>query len=192
MVDICGLSSYVIWAGDGGGDVETKSTMFSSIEVVVLFTFFDRPYFAPASTNRLNCVSTDTLFDVASSMISTVVTSSSSSYSNSEMISLRFPFPCSWSAFLFLKDSTSFTIFLYFSFVIVYSGSSDSMSSSSSSFLLYWLVELILFLVGLVTYCSAGVFPLWVGGGMIVICSLLVSSIGISSDMKVLICNRSS
>ena len=69
MVGICGLSSYVIWVGDGGGGVETKSTMFSPIEVVVIFTFFSQPCFAPALTNRLNCVLTDTLFVVASSMI---------------------------------------------------------------------------------------------------------------------------
>ena len=55
MVGICGLSSYVIWVGDGGGGVGTKSIMFSSIKVVVLFTFFGQPCFAPASTNRLNC-----------------------------------------------------------------------------------------------------------------------------------------
>ena len=35
-----GFSSCVIWVGDGGGGVDTKSTMFSAVEVFVLFTFF--------------------------------------------------------------------------------------------------------------------------------------------------------
>ena len=39
IVGICVVSSYVIWVGDGGGGVETKSTMFSAVEVFVLFTF---------------------------------------------------------------------------------------------------------------------------------------------------------
>ena len=95
MVGICGLSSYVIWVGDGVGGVETKSTMFSPIEVVVLFTFFGRTCFAPTSTNHLNCVSTNTLFVVASYMISTELASISSSSSDSEMITLHFPFPYS-------------------------------------------------------------------------------------------------
>ena len=69
MVGICGLSSFVIWVGDGGGGVETKSTMFSPVEVVLLFTFFGQPCFAPTSTNYLNCVLTNSLFVVASSMI---------------------------------------------------------------------------------------------------------------------------
>ena len=93
MVGICVVSSCVIWVGDGGGGVETKSTMFSSIEVVAVFTFFGLPCFAPASTNHLNCVSTETLFAVVSSMMSTVVANSSTLYSNSARISLCFPFP---------------------------------------------------------------------------------------------------
>ena len=92
---IYGVSSCVIWVGDGGGGVETKSTMFSDVEVFALFTFSGRPCCAPASTNHLNCVSINTLFAVASYMISTEVASSSSSSSDSEMIIFRFPFPCS-------------------------------------------------------------------------------------------------
>ena len=95
MVGTCGLSSCVIWVGDGGGDVETKSTMFSDVEVFALFTFSGRPCCAPASTNRLNYVSTETLFATMSSMMSTTIDTSSSSSSNSERIILRFPFPFS-------------------------------------------------------------------------------------------------
>ena len=40
MEGSCGISSYVIWVGDGGGGVDTRSTMFSVVEVFVLFTFF--------------------------------------------------------------------------------------------------------------------------------------------------------
>ena len=92
MVVICGVSSCVIWVGEGGGGVEAKSTMFSSTEVVAVFTFFGLPCFAPASTNRLNCVLNETLFVVASSMMSIVVANSSSSSSDSDRRSLRFPF----------------------------------------------------------------------------------------------------
>ena len=57
-----GISSCVIWVGDGGGGVDIKSTMLSAIKVFVLFSFFGRPCRAPASTNFLNYVSTKTLF----------------------------------------------------------------------------------------------------------------------------------
>ena len=40
IVGSYGISSCVIWVGDGGGGVETKSTTFLFIEVFVLFTFF--------------------------------------------------------------------------------------------------------------------------------------------------------
>ena len=79
---ICGFSSCVIWVGDGGGGVETKSTMFSVVEVFVLFTFFSRPYCAPDLRKCLNYVSTINLFTTASSMMSTAVATSPSSYSN--------------------------------------------------------------------------------------------------------------
>ena len=101
MVGICRLSSCVIWVGYGGGGVETKSTMFSSIEVVVIFTFFGHPCFAPASTNHLNCVCTKTLFAVVSSRMSAVVANSSSLSFESDMRSLRFPFPFSCIARIF-------------------------------------------------------------------------------------------
>ena len=87
MVDIYGIYSYVIWVGDGSGGVETKSTIFSSTTGFVVFTFFDLPYFSPASTNRLNYVSTNILFAAASSMMSTTIANSSASSSNSDRIS---------------------------------------------------------------------------------------------------------
>ena len=93
IVGICVVSSYVIWVGDGGGDIDTRSTMFSLTEGVVVFTFFDLPCFAPDSTKHLNCVSTGTFFTTASSMMSTAIATSSSSSSDSERISLCFPFP---------------------------------------------------------------------------------------------------
>ena len=40
MVGSYKISSCVIWVRYGGGGVDTKSTMFSTIEVFVLFTFF--------------------------------------------------------------------------------------------------------------------------------------------------------
>ena len=95
MVGSCGVSSCVIWVGDGGGGVETKSIIFSSTTGFVVFTYFGLPCFAPASTNRLNYVSTDILFVAASFMMSIAVANSSSSSSNLERIRLRFPFPFS-------------------------------------------------------------------------------------------------
>ena len=83
MVGICWVYSCVIWVGDGGGGVETRSTMFSSTEVVVVFTFFGLPCFAPVSMNHLNCVSTENLFVVASSMMSIAV--ANNYYSSSDL-----------------------------------------------------------------------------------------------------------
>ena len=193
MTGICGVSSWVIWVGDGGGGVETKSTRFSSNEVVAVFTFFGLPCFAPVSTNRLNCGSTKTLFVVASSIMSTMVANSSSSSSNSDRRSLRFPFPFYWISFFFLEAAISFAIFLKFSFVIAYSGLSDLMSSSifSSSFSCWW-ARMILFYAGLATWCSVGVLPVWISCGTVVSWILLVSSTDISFDMKVLIYKWSS
>ena len=66
----------MILVGDGGGGVDTKSIMFSAIEVFVHFTFFGRPCCDPASTNHLNCISTKTLFATVSYMMSMDVATS--------------------------------------------------------------------------------------------------------------------
>ena len=63
--------------------------MLSSVEVVVIFTFFGHPCFATASTNHLNCVSTKTLFAVVSYMMSIAVANCSSSSSDSDRRILR-------------------------------------------------------------------------------------------------------
>ena len=165
--------------------------MFLAVEVFVLFTFFGRPCSAPNSTKRLNYVSTRTFFAIVSSMMLMVVATSSSSYSDSKRISLRFSFPFAWVSF-FLAASISFISFLILSLVMAYSGLSDSMYSSSYSSPLCGWTGLLLSSAGLVTCCSVGVLPLWVIGGMIANCSLLVSSAGVSSDTKVLMCSRSS
>ena len=39
IVGRCGISSCVIWVRDGGGGVDTKSTMFLVVEVFVLLPF---------------------------------------------------------------------------------------------------------------------------------------------------------
>ena len=78
MVGSYGVSSCVIWFEDGGGGVETKSTIFSLTIGFVVFTFFDLPCFTPTSTNHLNCVSIDILFFASSYMMSIVVANSSS------------------------------------------------------------------------------------------------------------------
>ena len=90
-----GSVSCVILVGDGGGDVDTRSTTFSAVEVFVLFTFFGQPCYAPASTNFWNCASIEILLAVESSMMETAMEANSSSSSDdSSMISLCFPFPC--------------------------------------------------------------------------------------------------
>ena len=132
MVSICVVSSCIIWVGDGGGGVDTRSTMFSSTEGVVVFTFFGIPCFAPDSMKRLNCVLNRTLFTTMSSMMSMMIVDDSSSSSDSERISLRFPFPFVFAAF-FLTAAISFASFLIVSLVMPYSGLSGSISSSSSS-----------------------------------------------------------
>ena len=124
-----GISSYVIWVGDGSGGVENKSTIFSSTEGFVVFTFFGLPCFAPQSMNRLNCVSTGIFVVVAYSMMSKVVANNSSSYYDLDRIILRFPFPFSCFVFFFFADA----IFFRFCFVIAYSRLSDSISSSNCS-----------------------------------------------------------
>ena len=112
--------------------VDTKSTMFSAIEVFVLFTFFSRLCYAPDLTKCLNYVLTETLFTTMSSMMSMMIVADSSSSSDSERISLRFPFPFVSVAFL-LAPAISFARFLTLSLVMAYSGLSSSMPSSSSS-----------------------------------------------------------
>ena len=92
MVVGCGISSCVIWVGDGNGGVETKSTIFSLNEGFVFFTFFGLPCFAPMSMNHLNCVSTNILFVATCSMMLRAVANSSFSSSDSYKISFLFPF----------------------------------------------------------------------------------------------------
>ena len=81
IVFLCNL----VWRRGGG--VDTRSAMFSAVEVFVLFTFFGRPCFDPILTKHMNCVLTETLFTTASSMMSMAVATSSSSSSDSEKIS---------------------------------------------------------------------------------------------------------
>ena len=51
MTDYCAdACSSIICVGDGGGAVDTRSTTFSG--VIVVLAFFGRPACAPASTNR--------------------------------------------------------------------------------------------------------------------------------------------
>ena len=87
-----GVYSYVILTGDGLGESGVRSIGFITGEVAIL-TFFGLPCFIPESMNCLNCVSTNILFTVASSMMLTGVANSSSSSSDSDRISLHFPFP---------------------------------------------------------------------------------------------------
>ena len=89
-----GVDSCVILMEDGLGESGVKSIGFITGGVAVV-TFFGLPCFARESMNRLNCVSTDTLFAAASSMMSIAVANSSSSSFNSDRISLHFPFPFS-------------------------------------------------------------------------------------------------
>lgn len=70
--------------------------------------------------------------------------------------------------------------------VITYSRLSYSMSSSIPSPPSYWWTRMMFVSIGLATWCSFGVLPLWVDGGKVVIYSLLVSSSGVSSNMKVI------
>ena len=162
-----GIYSCVIWVRDGGGGVDTRSTIFSAIEVFVIFGFFDRPCRAPTSTNFLNCVSTKTLFSMASSIMSTAVANSSSSSSESERISLCFPFPFVSVAF-FLTVAISFASFFIFSFVMSYSGLSDSISPNSSPSSCC-CARMTLFSTGMTTYYFFCVPSLWAVGGIIVI-----------------------
>ena len=129
MVVGYGISSCVIWVGDGSGGVKTKSTISSSAEGFVVFTFFVLPCFAPESTNRLNFVQNDILFVVACSMMSIAVANSSSSSSDSDRMSLRFPFPFS---LLF-----SFSLRLLFPLLV-------SLSFILSQHILYYLIQHIL------------------------------------------------
>ena len=55
LIDICsGANSSVTFVRDGGGGVDTRSTMFSSVDVCVILAFFGQPCNAPASTNLWN------------------------------------------------------------------------------------------------------------------------------------------
>ena len=47
-----GTCSSVIFIGDGGGGIDTRSMMF--LGVVVILTFFSQPACAPTSTNHWN------------------------------------------------------------------------------------------------------------------------------------------
>ena len=86
-----GIFSYIIWVGDGGGGVETKS-MASTVGGSVSFTFLALACLVSSSTNRLNCSSTETLFLAASIKMSVALACNSSSSSKiSWRISLRFP-----------------------------------------------------------------------------------------------------
>ena len=88
-----GMSSCIIWVGDGGGGVEAKS-MVSTAGGFVCFTFLALACFVSSSTNRLNCSSTETLFLAASIKKLVSFEHKLSSYSKiSWRISLRFPFP---------------------------------------------------------------------------------------------------
>ena len=162
-----GISSCVIWVGDGGGGVDTRSTIFLVVEVFVVFDFFDQPCHAPALKFFWNYVSNETLFATTYSIMSTAIANSSSSSSKSERIILCFPFPFVSVAFL-LATIISFSSFFIFSLVMSYSRLSDSIppNSSPSSFC---CAGLTLFSAGLATCCSIYVPSLWVVGGMIVI-----------------------
>ena len=85
------VDSFVILLGEGIGEFGVNSILSITGGVEVL-TFFCLPFFVPKSTNHLNWILTDTLFVAASSRMSTAVASSYSSYSNSDKISLHFPF----------------------------------------------------------------------------------------------------
>ena len=76
------VESGVILVGEGRGDSGVKS-MGLIMGWVATLTFLILPYFAPDSTNYLNCASTYTLFGEASSRMSAVVESSSYSSSDS-------------------------------------------------------------------------------------------------------------
>ena len=52
LIESCfGANSSVTFVGDGGGGVDTKYIIFSSVDVCVILDFFGRPCNAPASTN---------------------------------------------------------------------------------------------------------------------------------------------
>ena len=88
-----GTCSSVIFIGDGGGGIDTRSTTFSG--VIMVFAFFSQPACAPASTNHWNWVSINTLFVAASSMMSRAMAANYSlSLDELERISLRLPLPC--------------------------------------------------------------------------------------------------
>ena len=59
------IFSCIIWVGDGGGGVETKS-MDSTIGGFIIFTFLALYFIVSSSTNHLNCSSIETLFLAAS------------------------------------------------------------------------------------------------------------------------------
>ena len=91
LTECCvGTCSSVTFVSDGGGGVDTRSTVFSNVVVWVVLAFFGRPSSAPASTNIWNWVSTGTLFAEASSIMSRDVAASSSSlFDDSAMIILH-------------------------------------------------------------------------------------------------------
>ena len=129
MVVGYGISSCVIWVGDGGGGVEDKSTIFLLTEGFVVFTFLALSYLFSSSTNRLNCSSTGILFLAASIKILVAwAWSSSSSFEFYCRISWRFPFPLAGLSRFFLDFATIVAKCRIFSFVSRYSGFSVSSS----------------------------------------------------------------
>ena len=73
------IFSYIIWIGDGGGGIETKSMKALIIGGFVIFTFLALACFSSSSTNRLNCSLTETLFLEASIKMSVALACNSSS-----------------------------------------------------------------------------------------------------------------
>ena len=105
-----GIFSCIIWVGDGGGGVETKS-IASTVGGLVIFTFLDLACLASSSKNRLNCSSTKTLFLAASIKMSVALACNSSSTSDiSWRIILFFPFPFSILSRCFQDLAVSATI----------------------------------------------------------------------------------
>ena len=75
-----GISSCIIWVGDRGGGVETKS-IASNSRSFVIFIFLSLSFFSSSSTKPLNCSLTETLFLAASIKILVALACNSSSSS---------------------------------------------------------------------------------------------------------------
>ena len=97
------VESGVILVGEGLTESGVK-LIGCILGWVAVLTFLSLPCFSPNSKNCLNWVSTDTLFIAASSRMSKVVaSSSSSSFDSSDKMSLHFPFPFACVPFFSLK-----------------------------------------------------------------------------------------